>query len=171
MALYLIGSGPMQTTAAFATLATGATIKTLLQVVAGATVSLGVVEWGVSFDGSSATTPGKVELIETDVGATITQTVTSGITKYGPDALGQGDPVTAIIDCSSTTKTGYNASAEGAITAVRNLTGPQLISPTTQFIQQFPLGREPIIQIGKFGRIRVTFGTSVNAYAYMVVVA
>jgi hypothetical protein len=169
MALYLIGSGHMQTTAAFATLATGATIKTLLQVVPGATVSASVVEWGVSFDGSAAATPGKVELIETDVGATITQTVTADITKFGPDALGQGDPVTALFDCSSTTKTGFNASAEGSITTVRNLAGPQLIAPTNQFVQQFPLGREPIIQLAKFGRIRVTFGAGVNAYAYMIV--
>jgi hypothetical protein len=169
MALYLIGSGPMQTTAAFASLSTGTTIKTLLQVVPGATVSLQVVEWGISFDGSAAATPGKVELIETDVGATITQTVTSGITKFGPDALGQGDPVTALVDCSSTTKTGYNASGEGSITAVRNLDGPQFIAPTTQFVKQFPLGREPLIQPGKFARIRVTFAASVNAYAYMIV--
>jgi hypothetical protein len=44
-----------------------------------------------------------------------------------------------------------------------------LIAPTTQYQFQMPLGREPIIQNGKFGRIRVTFGTAVNAYCYMIV--
>jgi hypothetical protein len=68
-----------------------------------------------------------------------------------------------------TTATGYTASGEGTPTAVRNLAGPQFIAPTSQFIQQFPLGREPFIQTGKFGRIRVTFGTTVQAYCYMVV--
>jgi len=29
--------------------------------------------------------------------------------------------------------------------------------------------REPILQISKFGRIRVTAGATVNAYCYMVV--
>jgi len=45
----------------------------------------------------------------------------------------------------------------------------QLIAPTGQYVKQFPLGREPVIQVNKFGRIRVTFGTAVNAYAYMIV--
>lgn len=168
MALYLIPNGAMQTTAGFAKVATGATIKTLLQVKAGATTALKIVEWGISLDGSAAATPGIVELIETDVAATVTASVTADITKYDPMALLNGDPVTALI-AVGTAATGYTASAEGTITAVRNLDGPQLIAPTNQFIKQFPLGREPVIQNGKFGRIRVTFGTTVNAYCYMVV--
>jgi len=158
----------MQTTAAFAVVATGTSIKTLLQVKPGATTALRIVEWGISFDGSAAATPGKVELIETDVAATVTASATADITRYDPDAIANGDPVTALI-AVGTTSTGYTASGEGSITAVRNLAAPQLIAPTTQFIQQFPLGREPIIQNAKFGRIRVTFGTTVNAYCYMLV--
>jgi hypothetical protein len=168
MALYLIGNGPMQTTAAFATVATGTAIKTMLQIKAGATTILKIVEWGISFDGSAAATPGKVELIETDVAATVTASVANDITKYDPAALLQGDPTTALI-AVGTTSTGYTATAEGTITAVRNLDGPQLIAPTNQFIKQFPLGREPIVNNAKFGRIRVTFGTTVNAYCYVVV--
>ena len=45
----------------------------------------------------------------------------------------------------------------------------QLIAPTNQYVKQFPLGLEPVIQISKFGRIRVTAGTTVNAYCYMIV--
>lgn len=168
MALYLIASGHMQTTSPFAKLATGTTTKTLLQVKPGATITMNIVEWGVSFDGSVAAQPGQIELIETDVGATITQSVSADITKFGTDSVGQGDPTTAIFDCSTTTATGFNASAEGTITTVRNLAGPQLIAPTNQFIQQFPLGREPVITIAHFARIRVTFPVSVNAYAYMI---
>jgi hypothetical protein len=168
MALYLIGNGAMQTTAAFAVVTTGTAVKTLLQVKPGATTSLRIVEWGISFDGSAAATPGKVELIETDVAATVTASVANDITKYDPDAIANGDPTTALISVG-TAATGYTASAEGTITAVRNLDGPQLIAPTNQFIKQFPLGREPIIQNGKFGRIRVTFGAAINAYCYMIV--
>src|SRR5215207_4923734 len=153
MALYLIANGPMQTTAAFAPVTTGTAIKTLLQVKMGATTTGQITEWGISFDGSAAATPGRVELIETDVAATVTASTANDITKYGPDALGQGDPTTALF-AIGTTSTGYTASAEGTITATRNLTGPQFISPTTQFVQQFPLGREPTIQTGKFARIR-----------------
>lgn len=165
---YLIANGPMPTTAAFATVATGTAIKTMLQVKPGATTVLKICEWGISFDGSAAATPGKVELIETDVAATVTASVANDITKYDAAAVLAGDPTTALI-AVGTTSTGYTASAEGSITAVRNLDGPQLIAPTNQFIKQFPLGTEPIIQNGKFGRIRVTFGASVNAFCYMVV--
>lgn len=168
MARYLIANGPMQTTAAFATVATGTSIKTLLQVKPGATVAARIVEWGISFDGSAAATPGKVELIETDVAATVTASVANDITKYDDAALAGGDPTTALI-AVGTTSTGYTASAEGSITAVRNLDGPQLIAPTNQYIKQFPLGERPLIQAGKFARIRATFGTTVNAYCYMII--
>src|SRR4051794_11551118 len=143
MALYLIGNGPMQTTAAFAAVTTGTAIKTLLQVKPSSTIIAKVIEWGISFDGSAAATPGKIELIETDVAATVTAAVANDITKLDSDALNGGDPTTNLIQVG-TTSTGYTASAEGSITAVRNLAGPQFIAPTGQFIQQFPLGREPL---------------------------
>jgi hypothetical protein len=166
MALYLIANGPMQTTAAFAPVTTGTAIKTLLQVKPGATVAARIVEWGISFDGSAAATPGKVELIETDVAATVTAAVANDITKYDADALLGGDPTTALFSVG-TSATGYTATAEGSITAVRNF-DLQLLPPTAPYVKQFPLGREPVLQAGKFGRIRVTFGTAINAYAYMV---
>lgn len=166
--LYLIGNGPMQTTAAFAAVTTGTAIKSLLQVKP--FVPVRIVEWGISFDGSAAATPIKVELIETDVAATVTASVDADITKYGPSVA---DAVAASVAgfTLSTTGTGYTATAEGSITAVRNLDAPQFIAPTNQFIKQFPLGREPVIQTAKFARIRVTAGAAVNAYCYVLVEA
>lgn len=166
MSIYLLNNGPMQTTAAFAAVTTGATIKTLMQVKPSATIVARILEWGISFDGSAAATPGKVELIETDVAATVTAYVANDITKVDDDALMGGDPTTNLIQVG-TTSSGYTSTSEGAITAVRNLAAPQFIAPTSQFIQQFPMGQEPVIQINKFGRIRVTFGAGVNAYCYM----
>ena len=168
MALYLIPNGPMPTTASFASVATGTAIKTMLQVKASATKAAKIVEWGISLNGFAAALPGKVELIQTDVGATVTAHVTAGIMKYDADALIGGDPVTNLIQVG-TTETGYTASGEGSITATRLLDAPQFIAPTTQFIKQFPLGREPTIEIGKWGRIRVLFGTTVDCYCYMIV--
>lgn len=167
MALYLIANGPMQTTAAFAPVTTGTAIKTMLQFKPSATAVARIVEWGISFDGSAAATPGKIELIETDVAATVTATVAADITKLDSDALSGGDPTTNLIQCG-TTSTGYTSSNEGAIMAVRNL-DLQLIAGTNQYLKQFPLGREPVVQAGKFARIRVTFASAVNAYCYMVV--
>lgn len=168
MAIYLIGNGPMQTTASFAAVASGTSLKTMLQVKPSATVVAKIKEWGVSFDGFAAVLPGKVELIETDVAATVTASAAADITKVDANALMGGDPTTNLIQVG-TTGTGYTASVEGSITVVRNLDAPQFLPPTTPFIKQFPLGQEPIIQINKFARIRVLFGTTVNMYAYMLI--
>jgi hypothetical protein len=171
---FLLANGPMQTTAAFAKVTTGNVIKTMLQVAFGATPLGRIIEWGWSGDGSAAATPGLVELIETDVAATVTAYAAADITAYNADALlltaGQkaASGTTGIFQFSTATS-GYTATVEGSITAVRNLDEPQLIAPTTQFIKQFPLGREPLLQNGKFLRIRNTFGTAVNATCYVII--
>lgn len=164
---YLIGSGPAPTTASFATLATGTAIITLLQVKASATATFKILRWGISFDGSAAATPIKVELLETDVAATVTASATADLMRYNGEALMGGDPVTNLFPVG-TTSTGYNASGEGTIAAVREFDF-QLIAPTNQYVFDFPLGREPLVQISKFARIRVKAGTGVNAYAWMLV--
>lgn len=163
---YLIGNGPMQTTAAFAVVTTGTAIKTMLQFKP--IVPCKLIEWGISFDGSAAATPGKVEMIETDVAATVVASVNNDITKWNADAVQFGDPTTNYISVG-TAATGYTASAEGTTTAVRNMDAPQLIAPTNQYIKQWPLGREPAMLAAKFYRIRVTFAAAVNAYCYMIV--
>src|SRR4051812_23303631 len=68
---YLVYNGARPTTAATAPVTTGTAIKTMLQIATPATEDLTVIEWGISFDGTSGT-PGKVELIQTDVAATVT---------------------------------------------------------------------------------------------------
>lgn len=167
MPLYQIFNGPMPTTASQVAVTTGTAIKTLLQVKASATNVLRVVEWGISFDGSAAATPGIIELCETDVAATVTASVANDIHKLDAAALANGDPTTNLI-VVGTTSTGYTASAEGTITAVRQLDA-QHIAPTNQYIKQFPLGREPIVQISKFLRVRVKFAVAINAICYVTV--
>jgi len=65
-----------------------------------------------------------------------------------------------------TAATGYTASAEGTITASR-VFDAQLVAPTNQYVKQFPLGREPVVNVGTSLRIRVTADAPVNAYAYV----
>lgn len=167
MAIYKIHNGPSPTTAAQVVVTTGTTIKTLLQVVPSATIGARIVEWGISFDGSAAATPIKVELLQTDVAATVTAHVAAGIVKYDAAALMGGDPTTNLIQVG-TAATGYTATAEGTITASR-VFAAELIAPTNQLIREFSLGKEPFVEIGKFARIRVTAGAAVNAYCYMLV--
>lgn len=167
MALYLIQNGAVGTTAAPVAVTTGTAIKTMLQVKPSATATMKIVEWGISFDGSAAATPGKIELMESDVAATVTATAVADITKYDGAALMGGDPTTNLI-VVGTTSTGYTSTSEGT-TTVSRMFDLQYVAPTGQYVKQFPLGREPLIQVSKFARIRVTFAVAVNAYCYMIV--
>src|ERR1035437_6410379 len=115
MARYLIFNGAKNTTAAPVKVTTGTAIKTMLQVKMGATIGGEIIEWGYSYDGSSAAVPGEVELIEVDVAATVTATALADITKYDPSAFINGDPTTAIFSVG-TTATGYTSTGEGTPT-------------------------------------------------------
>ena len=164
--LYFIPNGPSPTIAAQAAVTTGTAIKTMLQVKlnALATNTAKVVEWGISFDGSAAATPIKCELLETGtVFATVTAHTATGIVKLDPNAV---DPTTSNF-ILTTTGTGYTATGEGAISASR-MFDVQLVAPTNQYIKQFPLGREPIVNVSTSLRVRVTAGAAVNAYCYIV---
>lgn len=169
MALYLLPNGPMQTTAMFAGVTTGTAIKTMLQV---KPFNLArVVEWGFSIDGAGSNTGLQVELIETGtVNATVTASVDNDVTKFGPNIADQA--VASIAGLTlATSGTGYTGSAEGTVTAVRNLAQPQYVLGTSamSFSEKFPLGREPVIAIAGIGRIRVlAAGAAVNMKCYMI---
>jgi len=156
--LYFAANGVSPTTAAQVAVTTGTTIKTLMQVAPPSTVQIAIVEWGISFDGSTAATPIKVELLQTDVAATVTSvTPTLFSDPLGPASLCVG----------GSALTGHTATAEGTITAVR-MFDVQFISPTNQYVKQYPLGREPQVPVSKFLRIRVTAAAAVNAYCYII---
>lgn len=167
MARYLIQNSAAGTTAAPVKVTTGTAIKTLLQVKPSATLGMHVVEWGISFDGSAAAAPGNVELMESDVAATVTALAAADITKYDGAALMGGDPTTNLIQVGATS-TGFTASGEGSTTVAR-LFDWQLLPPTGPYVKQFPLGERPHIQISKFLRIRVTFAAAINAACYVIV--
>src|SRR3990167_562733 len=106
--LYFAANGASPTTVAQVPVTTGAVIKTLLQVATPTTTDLKIIEWGISFDGSAAATPIKVELLQTDVAATVTS-LTPTI---------WGDPnAPASLCVGGAAATGYTATAEGTITA------------------------------------------------------
>lgn len=167
MALYKIFNGPAPTTASQVAVTTGTSIKTMLQIKMGALTHGKVVEYGISFDGSAAATPGIIELCETDVAATVTAHAAGGIHKYDALALAAGNPTTDFFEVS-TTATGYTASGEGSVGSVRQL-DVQQIAPTNQFVIQFPLGREPILAPATFARVRVKFGAAINAICYVLI--
>lgn len=155
--IYMAANGVNPTTASFVAVTTGTAIKTMLQVATPSTTALRPVAWGISFDGSAAATPIKVELIQTDVAATVTSvTPTLWSDPNGPASLCVGGAAA----------TGHTATAEGTITATRVL-DLQLIAPTAQYVYEFSLGREPQVPISKFLRIRLIAGAAVNAYCWI----
>ena len=159
--LYWAANGPMQTTAAFAPVTTGAVIKTMLQIATPSTRVLRIVEWGISFDGSAAATPIRCELLQTDVAATVTAHVAAGVQPFN-------DPnAPASLMTLGTSATGYTATAEGTITATRTF-DLQFVAPTNQYIKQWPLDQEPQMPVSKFLRVRVTAAAAVNCYCYVV---
>lgn len=167
MALYLLFNGAAAGAAAPVAVTTGAVIKTMMQLKPSATIVAKIVEWGISFDGSAAATPIKVELVETSGAATVVASAAADITKLDGNALAGGDPTTNLIQVG-TTSTGYTASGEGTPGTCR-IFDLQFIAPTNQYVKQFPLGREPVIQVNTFGRIRVTAGAAVNCYCYVII--
>jgi hypothetical protein len=166
--LYLIANGPMPTTVSFPSVQVpgNSTAKTMLQVKLGTQTKGKIVEWGISFDGSSAAQPVKVELLETGtVFGTVTASAAADIMKIGdPNGV---DPTTSNF-IVGTSATGYTCTSEGSITATR-IFDLQLVAPTNQYVKQFPLGREPVINVSTSARIRVNSATTINAYCYMII--
>ncbi len=166
--LYLITNGATPTTAAQVKVDTGTAIKTMLQVKMGAnlTTRAKIVEWGISFDGFAAALPIACELFANSDGATVTAHVAAGIVNLDPHAETPTDDNP--FDLTASAATGYTASGEGTPASVR-MFDVQLVAPTNQYIKQWPLGREPEFDPDEFLRIRVTAGTAVNAYCYVII--
>lgn len=162
--LYTIYNGAMVTTVGLAGVTTGTALKTMLQVKLGTQTKGRLVEWGISFNGSAAATPGAVECLETGtVFGTVTASAAADITKLGdPNGV---DPTTSNF-IVGTTATGYTCTSEGSVTTTR-MFDPQFIAPTNQYVKQFPLGREPVLNVSTAVRIRVTFGAAILAICYM----
>jgi hypothetical protein len=160
--LYRVTNGPSPTTAPTAKVTTGTSTKTLLQLLH-PSAQLTIVEWGISFDGSSAATPIQCELIHTTtVAATVTAYVANDVTLFS-NPTGNTPGLTL-----STSGSGYTATAEGSVVAPVRVGDYQQVAPTNQYVKQFPLDQEFVIPAAGVGRIRVTAGTAVNAVCYCV---
>lgn len=159
--ILLLANGVMPTTAKFALAQTGTAIKTLLQVKG--LVPLKVIEWGISFPATAAAAPPAVELLTTGtVFATVTALAEADVSKFGAAADLAADILTF-----GTAATGFTSTAEGTITATKQLDGPAQLPPTGYFSKQFALDQEPIIYKGDAGRIRITSAVDYAVYCWM----
>lgn len=159
--LYIAYNGASPTTAGQVKMAVTTSINTLLQIATPSTTGIVIVEWGISFDSATATTPVLVELLQTDVAATAGTSLTPTI--WGdPNA-----PASLCVGGTGATMFNDGAITEGTITATREF-DVQLIAPTNQYVKQWPLGREPEVPVSKFLRVRTTAANAVNAICYVI---
>lgn len=158
MHIYKAWNGPMPTTAAQASVSTGTTIKTMLQVATPSTRKIEVLEWWFSFDDPPGA-DGSVELLVTDVAATVTAHVASGVQPEDPS-----DP--ASLMTLGTSATGYTGSAEGSITATRVFDVVSLSSTSGESLliggQKWLPGRGPRVAVSSFLRVRATTPTTAS---------
>jgi hypothetical protein len=156
MPVYTTWNGPMPTTAAQQSVTTGTAIKTMLQLATPSTRVIQLISWGFTLDdppGADAV----VELLQTDVAATVTAHVAAGVQPVDPNG-------TASLLTLGAAATGYTASAEGATTAARvfdavSLSSTSGESPLSYNWQWMPDER-PIVAVSKFLRVRVTTPTT-----------
>lgn len=160
---YTCWNGPMPTTAAQAKVTTGTAIKTMLQISTPSNRQLQILSWGFTLDAAPGTL-GVVELLQTDVAATVTAHVAAGVQPLDPNgpaslmSLGVGN-------------TGYTATAEGTTTASRVFDVKEIpvAAGSTDLNQEkiwMPDAR-PILAVSKFLRVRVTFGAAVNMVCWV----
>jgi len=153
---YRVFNGPMQTTAAQASVTTGTAIKTMLQIATPSTRQIQLISWGFTIDDTSGA-DGIIELLQTDVAATVTAHVAAGIQPLDPNAP-------ASLCVGGTALTGYTASAEGSTTASRAFDAIALSATTSEspytYTYQWMPDERPIIAISRFLRVRATTPTT-----------
>lgn len=160
---FKIWNGPMPTTAAQAKVTTGTAIKTMLQLSTPSTRQLQIAAWGFTLDAAPGTL-GVVELLQTDVAATVTAHVASGVQSLDPNG-----PVSLLT--LGPANTGYTASAEGTTTASRVFDVKEIPvaagSSDMTYEKLWMPDFRPIVAVSKFLRVRATFGAAVNMVCWI----
>ncbi|MET7437936.1 hypothetical protein ACFYQQ_01265 [Streptomyces sp. NPDC005496] len=153
---YRTWNGPAPTTAAQQSVTTGTAIKTMLQLATPATRQIQLISWGFSLDdppGADAV----IELLQTDVAATVTAHVAAGVQPLDPNAP-------ASLLTLSTSGTGYTATAEGTTTASRVFDAVSLSSTSGEsglsYVYQWMPDERPIVAVSRFLRVRATTPTT-----------
>ena len=160
---YAVTNGAAPGAAPAVPITTGTATKTMIQLATNTTTpAIRFVEWWVEFDGSTAATPIKVELMRhtTAPQTTLTAYVTADIARVNdPNAPVSGLQLGAALS-------GYsNTTTEVTPTGTPVSLETHFVPPTSGIYVQFPLGREPEVQVSAFARVRTSAGAAVNCYA------
>lgn len=159
---YKTYNGPMPTTAAQAKVAVANGVKTMLQLSTPATRQITLLAWGFTFDTATA---GEVELLQTDVAATVTAHVAAGVQPLDPNAP-------ASLLTLGTANTGYTSSGEGSTTATRVFDVAFTAAsspPNLSYSYQWTPSERPLIPVSKFVRVRTTFAATTSSMVCWIV--
>jgi hypothetical protein len=128
----------------------------MLQLATPSTRQIQLLEWGFSLDDPPGA-DGVVELLQTDVAATVTAHASSGVQNLDPNGA-------ASLLTLGTSATGYTASAEGTTTASRVFDTVSLSSVSgesgLQYVRQWMPDARPIVAVSRFLRVRATTPTT-----------
>lgn len=166
---YITWNAAMPTTAAMTKVSTGTAIKTMLQLSTPSTRMIWIEEWGFTLDdppGADAI----IELIQTDVAATVTAHSASGVMPLDPN-------LPASLLTLGVANTGFTATAEGTTTASRVIDQVSLSSVSAEAAPFLTINRKldnlygyfPAIAVSKFLRVRATTPTTaVDMLTYVI---
>lgn len=156
-------ASPHAATAPFAPVevATGTTAKTVLQVAIPSTTDARVWGWGINFDGVAPTDPAGI--VECFI---CTASTLASVTSLTPDKFLNAFETNSLA-VGGAALTGYNATAEGTLTAYRPVGTPE-VHPQTGYEIWLPSDARPRIDVSSQIRIRVTFSVSINCIPWVV---
>lgn len=136
------------------------TTKTVIQVATPSTTDIRVMGWGVSFDGiAGAGVPVICQLLATDTAATVTS--------FTPELWGH-DQAPASQCVGGAALTGYNASAEGTIAALRSFDAQHVHPQSGYGILWASEIHQPRIPVSRFLRVRCRAPAAVNVIAWVL---
>jgi hypothetical protein len=135
--------------------------KCAIQLAAPSGSDIRLVEWGVS---SSATAPAAktIYTLAQASAATTCTTAHSATTIMPVSDSSRACPLTF-----STSTTAFGVTAIASNTTEREF-GAFQGDPTEHYEKQFPLGRDYIVQAGKFGQLRISTAATYTIIAYIV---
>jgi hypothetical protein len=168
MASYMATNNPAPGAAAYVAQPTGTTLRTMLQITAGAQDPLIVWKWGLDFDGVAGSAPNRCELmsssVATAVGASgLTAHVAAGIT-----ALGAIQSASAVVLAT----TGYSTLAAGTAQTLPTEANTRWASINSVYAgngdrNEWALGREFYVPAGHSVKIRVHAPVAVGMACYI----
>lgn len=155
---YNCAMGTAQVVMAGTSLTAGA--KVTIQLATPAGTKIRIVEWGISFSGSAAGTPSFCELVQNGTATTLgTAHSTTTIQPFG-------DATDACPLTMSTSTSAYGSTIPASATVDKTFDAQQ-VGPTSQYIKQWPLGREPVMVASKYLQLRVNTAATLTAIAYV----